>query len=155
MALSIIIIFISLILLVLFVLMLLSHLDVKHRTNGESANIMEKPIVAKSVEQILKDVLKDPPTGCMWEVKKTIKHYRKLANGGNVFDGSIDNVFAEIRLITPFGNGRVFSLPVDHDFLEHQIKYNAQISINEYTKRLAEIESYKKQINDGWDGVYS
>lgn len=154
MALGIIVIFLSLVVFVLMIFMQLSYLDKAHKTVGTGQDFLKQPETPKTLQEILKDRLSDPPTGCMWEVKKTIKHYRKLPNGGNVFDGSIDSVFAEIKLITPFGSGRVFSLPVDDDFFEHNVIYNAQVSIKEYKQRLAEIENHKKQISDEWDGVY-
>lgn len=129
---------------------LFARLDKQNPTEA-----LPKASPPKTIEEVIKSALKNPPIGCMWEVKKTIKHYRKLPNGRNVFDGSIDAVFAEIKLITPFGAGRVFSLPVDHDFFEHNVTYNAKASIKEYEEQLAEIENHKKQIDDEWDGVYS
>lgn len=155
MSVGIIVIFLALVIFVLLIFMQLSYLDKEHKTVGTGKDFLKQPETPKSLQEILKDALGDPPTGCMWEVKKSIKHYRKLPNGGNVFDGTVDTVFAEIKLITPFGRGRVFSLPVSDEFFEHNVRYNASVSINEYKKNLAEIEMQKKQINDDWDGVYS
>lgn len=140
---------IGLLLFMVSIYLITNRLDRQYKTVGTPA-----PVSTKTVEEILKEVLKDPPMGCMWEVKKKIKHNRKLPSGKMIFDGSIDVVFAEITLITPYEK-RSFSLPVDNlvDF-EKSVMFNSQSFLKDYKKQLEHIESTHKQINDDWDGVY-
>lgn len=155
MALGIIVIFSALVIFVLMIFMMLSHLDSEHKTVGTGQDFLTQPPEPKTLQEILKEALKDPPVGCMWEVKKKIKHVRALPTGKVVFDGSVDVAFAEITLITPYNN-RTFSLAVENlmDF-EKSVRFNSQSLLKDYNKQLQEIESKNKQINDEWDGVYS
>lgn len=110
----------------------------------------------KTVQQILQEVLIDPPTGCMWEVEKAVKHYRKMSNGRYLFDGTYDVLFAKVKLITPFGDGENFSLKID-DLItfEKALKFNAEICLKKYQEKIKMDDEKKKYAGEGWDGIYS
>lgn len=150
MALAIIMIFLHLVLFVLTMRAMFSNLESKHGTKGTPPLPRQK-----TVSEILKEALASPPLGCMWEVKKSVKHYRKAPDGRMIFDGTVDTVFAEVELITPH-NKYSFSIPVeDIDRFKATIEHNVQACLYRYKRDQDALDQRKKQIEDGWDGVYS
>lgn len=147
MSLAIIIAFACLMLFLLGILAMLSNLDAKHPTKS-----LPPAPVKKSIAEMLKEALASPPIGCMWEVKKVIKHNRRLPDGRMIFDGTIEKDFAEITLITPYGRSSSFSLMVDDDNFEHSLKFNTQAVLNKYNH---ELKAKTKTTETGWDGVYN
>lgn len=130
--------------------MLLTNMDNKYPTKS-----LPPANPKKTIEQLIKEALKDPPLGCMWEVKKAVKNYRR-AGGILVFDGTAEMVFAEFKFITPKGVRSEFTLALENlvDF-ELSLSNNVKLAIDSYTKEL-ELESRLKVEGDsGWDGIYN
>lgn len=148
MSFAIIIIFTCLVLFVLGVMAMLTNLDVKHPTKALPP---VKP--KKTIEEMLKTALASPPIGCMWEVKRVVKHFRKLPSGRMVFDGTVENIFAEVRFITPYGEIQPFSLNINDADFEQELNFNVKAVLKQYEKQL-EGKSSNKAIEGGWDGIY-
>lgn len=113
----------------------------------------------RTIQDILDCYLSNPPTGCLWEVKKEIKNYRITKHGRQLFDGSVDTVFITVRFIRPDGEVRQFSLPLsdsDHWQLEFEaaLRNNVQICRVEYHQAL-DAKKRRDDQNGDWDGVYS
>lgn len=148
MSFAIIIIFICLVLFVLGIMAMLLNLDSKYPTKALSPAVPKK-----TIEEMLRKALASPPIGCMWEVKKVVKHSRKLPSGRMVFDGTVENVFAEIRFITPYGEIQPFSLIINDADFEQKLNFNVKAVLKQYERQL-EGKSSNKAIEGGWDGVY-
>lgn len=148
MSFAIIIIFMCLVLFVLGVMAMLTNLDAKHPTK-----ILPPVKPKKTIEEMLKTALASPPIGCMWEVKRVVKHYRMLPSGRTVFDGTVESVFAEVRFITPYGEIQPFSLIINDVDFEQKLNFNVKAVLKQYEKQL-EGKSSNKAIEGGWDGVY-
>lgn len=134
----------------------------------QQQQVSEKPIAAvktmskapeSSIKQILDVALKYVPQGCMWDVKKRVKTYRKVGEK-YLFDGTANTVYVSVTLFAPEGQFKSFSIPLeDHEFWLHNfqaaLKNNVQVVLKAYGEAVAKETTKKKQINDDWDGVYS
>jgi hypothetical protein len=148
-ALSIIIVVLGLLTFVICLSILFAKIDGRYPTQSIAPTLPKK-----TIEGVIKEALKNPPLGCMWEVKKVIKTYRR-SGGVLIFDGTADMTFAEFKFITPFASIRSeFSLQIkDPVLFEQELRNHVQKSIDSYNKIM--IESADKSENDeGWDGLY-
>lgn len=112
-----------------------------------------------TITQVLQEQLKNVPVGCMWDVKKNVKTYRKVGNQ-YLFDGSAQTVYVSITFITPDGPFKSFSIPLEENEwwfsnFRAALKNNVQIVTKEYGELVAKERTKIKQIDDEWDGVYN
>lgn len=112
----------------------------------------------KTVKEILDIELKNVPTGCMWNVEKVIKTYRK-AGTKYVFDGSASTVYVSIALIVPDGPFKSFALPLEDDVywlnnFRIALRNNIKICLTEYEDSCTREKRKKKHLEEDWEGVY-
>ncbi len=147
MALSIILVALGLIAFVILLSFLFVNLDHKHGTQS-----IPSPQPKRTIEQVIKNALRQPPLGCMWEVKRAIKNYRK-AGERYVFDGAAELVLAEFKFITPKGTFAEFTLSLEEPVsFEQQLVNHVNMITNLYRKD-SELESTTQ--DGGWDGIYN
>jgi hypothetical protein len=130
------------------------------RNEKEKKTIVDAPIkpTETSVKEILNSTLSHVPLGCMWNVERVVKTYRKVGKE-YIFDGSAETVYVSVALIAPTGPFKSFSIPLEdnewwlHNF-QAALKNNVRIVLQEYGETKVK-ESTKQKHFDDWDGVYS
>lgn len=156
-SLGIVIIFTVLMMLPAVIKLILQHQEVSKRPVGALKTLPKAPEL--TVKQILDATLKYVPQGCMWNVEKHVKTYRKVGEK-YLFDGTASTVYVSVALIAPGGPFKSFSIPLeDHEFWLHNfqavLKNNVQLVLKAYGETVAKETTKNEQINDDWDGVYS
>jgi hypothetical protein len=112
----------------------------------------------KSIQEVLNESLKNPPTGCMWEVVRNKRTVR-----ANNYNNKMQDVYsANVKFINPYKADLQFTL-ILHDELsssnriksfEDELTYHVEIVLGQY-KRLVLAAETKQDLEDGWDGVYN
>lgn len=118
------------------------------------------PIVnpKESIQEVLAETLKNPPTGCMWEVSRK----KRTVRANNYNNVMVDIYSANIKLINPLKADLQFTLTV-HDettsgnrikSFEDELTYNVEIVLKRYSRMILAAEA-KQDLEGGWDGVYN
>lgn len=110
-----------------------------------------------TLKEVLSNILKNVPTGCMWDVQKDIKNLKRHGDR-YVVNGSHEIVFVTVTLVTPYGRFGTFSLPLgDEDgwieMFEIELRNNVQSLLRDYNRQL-NLSKIKEEHRGDWDGVY-